>query len=300
MKVYNEYFPNIGKPFAVCIGKFDGLHTGHRLVLHTLLEEARRHSAVSVAYSFEPRNNTPRLLTQDEKASLFASFGIDVLINAELTHEFMAQTAEQFIQKLAACGELKAVAVGRDFRFGRGAAGDVSLLKELGAKLGFDVHAIGQAEADGQPVSSTRIRECVKEGSVERAGLLLGRDYALSGEVIEGRHLAAKLGYRTANILPPQGKVIPAFGVYAAYVDAPEGCWPAMVNIGVKPTIDGHELLIESHLLGFSGDLYGKRITVRLVKKIRDEIKFSNLKQLSAQLDKDSMSVKGIVGKSSL
>lgn len=291
MIVHQEYFPHIEKPFAVCIGKFDGLHRGHRLVLDTLLEEARRHSALSAVYSFEPRSGAFRLSTLDEKIELFTSLGIDVLINAELTEEFMATTAESFVERLAACGILKAVAVGADFRFGRGASGDVALLRKIGSRLGFDVHAIGQAEVGGIPVSSTRIRESVKEGDVERAAKLLGREYSLSGEVVEGRRLAARLGFRTANILPPKGKVVPAYGVYAAYVDTDKGTFPAMVNIGVKPTIDAKELLIESHLIGFDGNLYGKKITVRLVRKIRDEIRFADLNQLSAQLDEDRITV---------
>lgn len=295
MNVLSEYFPNIGGPFVACIGKFDGLHIGHRLVLDTLLEEARRHSALSLVYSFEPRNGTPRLSMLDEKIELFTALGIDCLIIAELTPEFMATPAEQFVEKLAACGDLKAVAVGRDFRFGQGAMGNVGLLRELGARLGFDVHAIGQAEVDSQLVSSTRIRECVKSGDMECTAKLLGREYALSGEVATGRRLARKLGFRTANILPPHGKVIPAFGVYAAYVDTPDGCWPAMVNIGVKPTVGGDQLLIESHLFGFDGDLYGKKITVRLVAKTRNEIKFASYDQLSEQMAKDKKNVLEIV-----
>lgn len=279
----------------ICIGKFDGLHIGHRLILDTLLDDARRRGASSVVYSFEPRNGAPRLTTREEKRDLFASLGIDHLVVAELTEEFMAMPADAFIERLASCGRMRAVAVGRDFRFGRGASGDVELLKQLGLKHGFDVHAIGQVEVNGRPISSTSIRDAVKSGDVEMATLLLGREYSLSGEVVEGRRLARQMGFRTANIVPPHGKAIPAYGVYAAYVDFGPESRPAMTNIGVKPTVGGHELLIESHLLGFEGDLYGKKITVRLVKRIRDEIKFESVGQLAGQLDDDRSKVMQIM-----
>lgn len=295
MRVFAEPFPKIDEPFVICIGKFDGLHIGHRLILDTLMDEARAKAAVSVAYSFEPRNGTPLLTTREEKLNLFSRLGIQCVIQAELSDGLMAMTAEQFIEQLSACGRLKAVAVGQDFRFGRGATGDVELLKKLGNQYGFDVHAIAQVAVDSQPVSSTLIREKVKTGDVECAALLLGREYSLYGEVIRGRQLARQLGYRTANIQMPEGKVIPAYGVYACRVDALGSTWPTIVNIGVKPTINGTELLVESHLLGFEGDLYGKKITVRLVKRIRDEIRFEGLEQLKQQLNIDKMSVLNII-----
>ena len=295
MKLYNEPFPNIGRPFAVSVGKFDGVHIGHRLILDTLLEEARRQGLVSVAYSFEPVNGAARLTTREEKQALMESLGVDILIMVELTQELMAMPGEAFITTLAGCGELKSVAVGRDFRFGRGAVGDVDLLLRLGAGMGFDVHAVEPVTLGGLPVSSTAIRDAVASGDAGMASLMLGREYALSGEVVRGRELARKLGYRTANILPPHGKVIPANGVYAAYVDAGDQAWPAMTNIGVKPTINGSELLIESHLLGFDGDLYGKQITVRLAKRIRDEIKFADVGKLAEQLQRDGEQVRRIL-----
>jgi riboflavin kinase/FMN adenylyltransferase len=298
MRIFCDPYPEIGGPFAVCIGKFDGLHIGHRKILGALLEEARAHSAVSAVYSFEPRNGAPRLSTTGEKGALFASLGIGCWIQAELSEEFMLQSPELFIERLAACGELRAVAVGADFRFGRGAAGDAALLGKLGGKYGFAVQVIPQVRIDDRPVSSTWIRECVLSGDMETAALLLGREYSLSGEVVRGRQLGERLGFKTANLLPPEGKLMPANGVYAAYVDTEAGTWPAMTNVGVKPTVDGGALTIESNLLGFAGDLYGKRITVRLVGKIRDEIKFGGLDGLKAQLKTDSDTVRNMLGQS--
>lgn len=295
MRVYSEHFPSIGGPFAISVGKFDGLHIGHRRILDTLLKEARKHSAATVVYSFEPRGDAPRLSAIDEKKELFAALGIDVWIQAELTDEFMAQPPERFIERLSACGELKAVAVGEDFRFGRGAAGDARLLGELGSRRGFGATAIRRVEKEGRPVSSTWIRECVVSGDVERAARLLGREYSLAGEVVRGRQLGGKLGFRTANMLPPIGKLLPADGVYAAWADTETGTWPAMTNIGVKPTVGGSGRTIESHLLGYEGDLYGEKINIRLVRKIRDEIKFNNLYELSRQLKGDLDTVRSIL-----
>jgi riboflavin kinase/FMN adenylyltransferase len=295
MKVYTEHFPHMGGPFAVCIGKFDGLHVGHRRILETLLDVARVHSAASVVYSFESSGDAPRLSTIEEKNELFMELGIDIWIQAELTGEFMAQPPELFIERLAACGELKAVAVGRDFRFGRGAAGNAVLLEKLGETQGFLVCAVEQVKLEGRIVSSTWIRECVVSGDAARAARLLGREYSLSGEVVRGRQLGGKLGFRTANILPPKGKLLPADGVYAAYADTENGTWPAMTNIGVKPTVGGGERTVESHLLGLEGDLYGERITIRLVSKVRDEIKFDNLYKLTEQLEADRATVRNIL-----
>lgn len=287
MRTYTEHFPHIGLPFTLCIGKFDGVHIGHRLILDTLLQEAARHSALSVVYSFEPRNGTPLLTTREERLNQFGQLGISAVVLAELSGFLMAMDAEDFIARIATCGSLRAVVVGEGFRFGKGAAGDGALLRELGLRHSFEVHEIPQVRLDGQPVSSTLIRECIKSGDVERAAAMLGREYALSGEVVAGRQLARQLGFRSANLLPPAGKVIPMNGVYACYVDVESKAWPAMVNVGVKPTINGSELLIESHLIGYEGDLYNRRITVRLVKKIRDEIRFESIGLLAEQLDRD-------------
>jgi len=287
MKVLTAFFPHIGEPFVLCIGKFDGVHIGHRLILETLRTEAAEHDALSIAYCFEPRNGTPLLTTREEKLALFGQLGVSAAVLAELSPALMATPAEEFIARIAACGSLKAVAVGEGFRFGRGAAGDVDLLRALGRRHGFEVHEVPQVRLDGQPVSSTLIRQCVKSGDVEKAAAMLGREYSLSGKVVPGRRLARQLGFRTANILPPAGKVIPMNGVYACYVDVEGEAWPAMVNVGVKPTVDGNELLIESHLIGYEGDLYDRGITVRLVKKIRDEIRFGSVALLAAQLDRD-------------
>ncbi len=287
MKAFTELFPQIGGPFALCIGKFDGVHTGHRMILDTLVDTARKHSAAAVAYSFEPRPGTLLLTSREEKLALLESFGLSAVVLAELNEELMAMSAEQFIARIAACGSLKAVVVGEGFRFGRGAAGDIAVLRQLGGQHGFDVLEIPQVCRDHQAVSSTLIRQCILVGDVARAALLLGREYALAGIVLPGRQLARRLGFRTANILPPEGKVIPQAGVYACFVDVEGKAWPAMVNIGVKPTIDGQELLIESHLIGFEGDLYGSVVTVRLVARIRDEMKFESVEHLAAQMAKD-------------
>ena len=287
MQIFDHTFPQLNRPFAVSFGKFDGVHMGHRHILDTLAEEARKHSALSVVYSFEPRNGSSLLTTTGEKQVLFEDMGIDALVMVELGGELMAMEPEAFIMRLMSCGELKAVAVGEDFRFGRCAAGDAALLAVLGKQNGFDVHVIERVRMDGEIVSSTLIRECVKSGDVERAARLLGREYSFTGDVVFGRQLGRQLGFSTANLLPQPCKVLPAFGVYAAYVYAEDKVWPAMVNIGVKPTVDGRELLIESHLIGYEGDLYGKRIEVRLVRKTRDELRFAGLNELKAQLTLD-------------
>jgi riboflavin kinase/FMN adenylyltransferase len=291
MKIFIEHYPHIGGPFAVSIGKFDGVHIGHKKILDALLEEARAHSAVSLVYSFEPREDVQRLTTPEEKIMLFEALGVDTLVMAELTAEFRTQPPERFIERLMACGQLKAIVVGDDFRFGQGASGNVELLNRIGNEFEFRVRTVGQVEMGGKPVSSTLIRDRVKAGDVETAAGMLGRSYSIGGEVAHGRRLGTQMGFKTANLLPPEGKLLPANGVYAAYVDTDAGTYPAMTNIGVNPTVNGQGTTIESHLLGFDGDLYGKSIAVRFVKRIRDEIRFEGIGQLEEQMAHDKITV---------
>lgn len=295
MIIHSEHFPHIGGPFVACIGKFDGVHIGHRRILDTLLDEARAHEASSAVFSYEPKNGAPRLTTREEKIALLEELGVDHLALAELTPEFMATPAEEFLKKLLSCGDLKAVAVGQGFRFGRGASGDAELLKRFGAEHGFAVHEIGRVEAGGVPVSSTAIREAVLAGDVELAARLLGREYSLTGEVARGKQLGGTIGFPTANLLKPPGKAMPAPGVYAAWVDVGGQSWPAMTNVGDNPTVAGKYVTVESNLFGFSGDLYGQTVTVRFVKRTRGEIKFTSVNELVEQMKTDESTIRSLL-----
>ncbi len=293
MKIWNEHFPRFDCPFAVCIGKFDGLHVGHRLILSTLADEARRHGAQSVAYVFH--NGGALLDTPEEKLSMLETLGMDHVVQADMASDFCSLSPEAFLRQLCACGALKAVVVGANFRFGCGASGDVALLKRLGVRLGFDVFALGQVTMDGLAVSSTLIRERVKAGDVAAAAVMLGREYRVSGVVRQGMRLGRQLGYPTANIAPEPGKVLPAFGVYAAWAEVEGRTYAAMTDVGDKPTVGGKEALFESCLLDFSGDLYGKTLTLRLAHRLRDEVKFESIQALAEQLRRDEASVRAVL-----
>lgn len=293
MQIWNEPFPSFGGPFAVCIGKFDGLHVGHRLILSTLADEARRHNAQSVAYAFT--NGGPLLDTPQEKLTMLETLGMGHVVQARLDSDFCSLTPEAFIQRLSACGTLRAVVVGANFRFGCGASGNVAMLRHLGKRYGFEVFALGQVTVGGMAVSSTRIRELVRAGDVENAAVLLGREYRVSGVVREGMRLGRQLGYPTANIAPEPGKVMPAYGVYAACAEVEGHTYAAMTDIGDKPTVGGREPLFESHLLGFDGDLYGKELTLRLVRRLRDEVRFESVEALTAQLRRDEANVRALM-----
>ena len=294
MRIWNKNFPSIGQPITVCIGKFDGLHIGHRLILSTLADQARRHGAQSVAYSFQYKNGE-LLDTPEEKLEMLQTLGMSHVVLADMGSDFMAMPPEQFIGRLAECGQLKAVVVGSNFRFGRGASGDVALLKKLGLRHGFDVHTIGQVQVGGMVVSSTLIRERVKAGDMEAVTLMLGREYRVCGMVIEGRRLGRTLGFRTANIAPQVGKVLPARGVYAVWADVGEKTYAAMTNIGSNPTVQGSEVVCESHILDFNEDVYGKTLTLRLVKRLRDEVRFESVEALAEQLERDRETVRGML-----
>ena len=286
MRIFDEAFPTIGQPFAVCIGKFDGLHTGHQQLLHTLLQQAKRHGALSLLYTFVPRGGD--LLTlPEERAALARALGMDCMAVAELNDAFMALEAEEFVERLKNCGTLKAVVVGDNFRFGRGAVGDAALLRRLGARDGYDVHVVPQVCLDGQVVSSTAIRQALAEGRMEQVTHMLGRHWTLSGTVATGRQIGRTIGFRTANLPPPAGKLLPPYGVYATWARTAEGEYPAMTNIGVNPTVDGSVPVVETHLIDFEGDLYGKPLTLRFVHRLRPELRFASLDELVAQMNQD-------------
>lgn len=282
------------------VGNFDGVHRGHRWVLEQGLAEAAARGLDPVVLTFNPhpsevlgRGSLPVLTPLERKVSLLARSSPALTVVVEpFTRELAGASPEQFAADLL-CRELGArvVLVGENFRFGRARAGDFASLQALGQALGFEARAEAlHADAEGV-ISSTRIRELIAEGSVAAAETLLGRPHALSGPVEHGDQRARQLGVPSAN-LGQVTELLPAQGVYAVLVDILEGSafrqlGAGIANVGVRPTHGAGEVRAEAHLLGFSGDLYGRTLRIHLIDRLREERRFSNLDELRAQLDRD-------------
>mgnify|MGYP003584144429 CR=1 FL=1 len=283
-------------PVYLAIGIFDGVHRGHQALIAEAQADAARSGGTAVVMTFEPhpmmyfQHAEPplRLSSPRHKELLLARIGVTHL--AVLPFEAMraAQAPEEFVADLvAACRPLGGICVGAAWRFGRGRTGDIALLQELGRQGGFEVDGIPAVRLRGEVISSTVIRVAVARGDLDYAEAALGRPYAVLGEVVPGRKLGRRLGYPTANI-DPDGFQLPPDGVYAASVKVDGVPRRAMVNLGCRPTVGGEpERVLEAHILGFGGDLYGRELEVEFLRFLRPEKKFASLDDLRVQIARD-------------
>jgi riboflavin kinase/FMN adenylyltransferase len=283
------------------VGVFDGVHLGHRAIL----ERVKGRSVPGVVLTFEPHpaevlapGTNPRLITTiEERIDLIEASGVDVVAVIDLA-EIRYLAPEEFVARvlLAKLGAGHVV-VGADFQFGRDRAGDCEFLIESGRRHGFDVDVVGLVGSEGV-ISSTRIREMIEEGDVAGAARLLGSRYRLSGEVVPGDHRGKDLGFPTSNLRPPERKVIPGKGIYAAWARLDGEKVAAAVNVGTRPTFGGTELLIEAHLLDFDRDLYGTTLTLEFVDRLRPELEFDTAQDLVAAITADVESVRRLLERS--
>ncbi len=289
----------LGAGAAVSIGAYDGVHVGHRALIERTRQEAARLGSASAVVTFDRHPATvvrpesaPRLLTDlEQKLELLASTGVDVTVVVHFDADRAGEDPSHFVSEvLVGLLHARAVVVGADFHFGRGRAGDVGLLRELGAGLGFSVTGLDLVGEGDRPVSSTRVRELIAEGDVGGAALLLGRAHQVRGRVEHGDGRGRDLGFPTANVAVPAEIAVPADGVYAAWYRTPDGeRRPACVSVGSRPTFyrDGGPQLLEAHLLDFSGDLYGQPARVDLVSRQRGQERFGSAESLVAQMRAD-------------
>ena len=311
MKVF-ENLDQIKEPFkraVITIGNFDGVHIGHQALFHEVIEKAAAIDGTSVAMTFEPhpmrvlrQNNHPPLITlYEQKAELIERTGIDVLICVPFTLEFAALSAERFIinllvQKIG----MQAIVVGEDYSFGRNREGNIAMLRSYGTQYGFEVIVAGwvrSARAKQDRISSTRIRELVTDGLMEQAEKMLGRNYQIRGRVVAGRDRGGKLlGIPTANI-NLNDELCPKTGIYAVTVEFNGQKYKGVANIGYSPTFDDHQFTVEVHILDFNDNIYGKKIRVNFIKRIRDEKKFSNISELIDQIRLDIAAGREILSK---
>ena len=282
---------------AVAIGKFDGIHIGHRRLLEEILEK-KKDGLCTCVFTFDPApavlfgwSDGKELSTKEEKHVLFERAGVDILIEFPMNRETAATVPEVFAAEiLAERMQTRFLAAGSDLSFGAGGAGNTEFLRKLGPELGFQVKTIPKVCVDGREVSSTHVRSCVDRGDMGLAEQLLGMPYPVFGTVVKGNQLGRTLGFPTVNLLPDESKLLPPNGVYFSQVRHRGRLYRAISNIGYKPTVtDRHVMGIESYLYDFREDIYGEPVEVYLLEFSRPEQQFGSVEALRGQLQKDIM-----------
>ena len=301
MKIF-DHLDKIHGPFknaVITIGNFDGVHIGHQALFHEVIETAETVGGTSIAMTFEPhpirvlkQNGHPPLITlYEQKAELIERTGIDVLICVPFSRAFASLSADQFIRELLVKKiGMKAIVVGKDYSFGKNREGNIALLKSYGPDYGFEVIVAGwikMSKGFTDRISSTKIRELVMDGHMAEAEKMLGRHYQIRGRVVTGRDRGGKLlGIPTANI-NLHDELCPKTGIYAVTAECRGSQHNGVANIGYSPTFENHEFTVEVHILDFDDNIYGEKIRVNFIKRLRDEIKFSNISELIEQIKMD-------------
>lgn len=291
------------KGSVVTIGAYDGVHLGHRAVIAEVRRRAGAMSLLSAVVTFDPHpaqvvrpESAPLLLCDlQSKLELLEGTGIDTVMVVPFDRARSEEEPEDFVTEvLVGCLGVRSIVVGEDFHFGRGRRGNVGLLEAMGAEHGFDVEGLALRGVDGlateRPVSSTRIRRALDAGELGEANMLLGRHHEVRGRVVHGEKRGRDLGYPTANIEVPESIQLPADGIYAGWFERADGSVaPTAISLGRRPTFhDSQERsLLECHLLGFSGDLYGESVAVSFVARLRGELRFDSVEALIEQIERD-------------
>jgi riboflavin kinase/FMN adenylyltransferase len=282
-------------PLHLAIGVFDGVHVGHQALVSAVARRAQADSATPMAATFDPLpievfapGAPPSALSDiDERTERLVGAGARAVAVFRFTREFASLTPDEFGERLASGGQVRRVCVGEDFQFGRDRAGDVATLRALGERYGFTVDVQQPISVDGAIVSSTRIRNALIAGSVETAARLLGRPYAVTGVVEHGEKRGRALGYPTMNLGVARQRLLPRDGIYAVWATIERQRLKAAASLGVRPTFGGGERRLEAFVLDFEGDLYGDRVRVEFVRRLRDELRFESADALSRQIAKD-------------
>ena len=305
MKVTRGYSDGVARLYPVAtIGNFDGHHLGHRQLLRTVVETARRMDGMAMVLTFDPHPvkilaphvDLKFLTSPEKKLQYFEEAGIDEVILLEFSHRFASLSAEAFADQVLYQGlGIRQIFVGQHFAFGKGRAGKVSDLVAFGQRYGFTVDPIMPVIADGAVVSSTRVRKLIQDGHVDLAARLLGRQYAIGGVVMPGAQRGQELGWPTANLRLPSERVIPPDGVYATVAVRNQRQFDSVAYIGTRPTFDAGERLLEVYLLDERCNLYGERIEVQFLERLRGDIQFASGEELSAQIAIDVERAKAIL-----
>lgn len=283
------------QPSAVSIGKFDGIHRGHKQLLDSIIRK-KEEGMQAVVFTFDPppavffgKHPVRSVTTREEKRRIFERMGIDVLIEFPLTDETAAMSPEEFVESILVdkmC--MSYVAAGTDVSFGAGGRGDHAMLVSLGRRYGFKVEILDKICLGGREISSSFVREELEKGNMERVAELIGAPYSITGTVVHGKRLGRTIGMPTVNLIPDTDKLLPPNGVYYSQVSYRGNHYRSISNIGCKPTVSNENVMgVETYLYDFKEDIYGKDIIVNLFSFKRPEMKFASLEELKAQMQKD-------------
>jgi riboflavin kinase / FMN adenylyltransferase len=298
----------IYKNTAVTLGKFDGLHLGHQELINRVVS-FKQQGLTTVMFSFlmHPGNlfsdkEFELIYTEEEKVAKLKNAGIDVLISYPFTEETRSMEPEAFIKEILVDKlDVKVIVVGKDFRFGYRARGDVGLLKQYEQAYGYQVIAIDKRTWKSDVISSSAIRKAIKQGDLEAANAMLGSPYTIRGEVVHGRRIGRTIGMPTTNLVPAPSKLLPPCGVYVSKTRIDRAQHDGVTNIGYKPTVGEEEYIgVETYIFDYEGDLYGKIIEVKLLDYMRPELKFGSLEELIIKMREDILIAKQYLKKHSL
>lgn len=277
---------------VVALGKFQGLHNGHMMLINEVVAIARKEQLTGVVFTINIHNDKMVNLP-DERFAILEEMGVDVDVECEFSSEFAMMQPEQFVKSILV-DKLNAsyVVVGSDFRFGYKRQGDVSLLKTYGDKYGFEVIAFDKLCVDGNIVSSSLIRELIEAGNVDSVEKYMGRPYSVSGEVCTGKQLGRTIGFPTINIIPKEDKLLPPYGVYETFINLDGTIYKGVTNVGNNPTVENTDrTFVETNIIDFDDNLYGETVTVCFKRYIRKEKKFNSIEELKNQIKRDKICV---------
>lgn len=287
---------------AIALGTFDGVHMGHIRILEAMKDEAEKYGLKKAVYTFtnhplEAFGRAPdRLMTDADRLNELGKYG--EVIGERFDRALAATPPEDFICRMVREQGMEIAIAGFNYTFGCKGSGNMTLLREYGEMYGFKVIEIPPCMQDGEPVSSTRIRAAIDKGNIAVANSMLGRPYSMTGTVVANKGIGRRIGFPTANIRVSEGLALPKSGVYACYVHIKGERYGAVTNIGCNPTVHGESITIEPHILNFSEGIYGETLTVDFLERLRDEIEFSSVEALSAQIASDAEKTAQILNKS--
>ena len=279
---------------AITVGKFDGVHKGHHLLTEEIISKKQQgFKSCMITFSTPPRETlldekNPSLITNKEKVYMLEQKGLDYLIEAPFDDRLMHTDARSFIEFLVNNLNMKYMVSGSDFTFGNKGAGDVKLLHTLSKELGFEYKEIAKIKRNDVEISSTYIRSQLVEGNIDIVNDMLGYEYFVWGEVVHGAHLGTKIGIPTINVMPESSKLVPRYGVYVTTIDFDGRIYHGVTNVGTKPSVSDENVVgIETNILDYNGNLYGRFVKITFKSFLRPEMKFSSVEELKAQMEHD-------------
>lgn len=293
--IQNQLDYTIKEDTVITLGKFDGLHRGHELLMNKMFEKSRECGYSTVVFTFDipPRRQADGesarvLTTNEEKRCIFEKTGVDYLFECPFTREIMSMPPERFIRWIAEAFHVRCIVVGNDFHFGHNRAGDYRMLQAYADSYGYEVIVLEKMKEDGRDISSSFVREEILKGRIEKANRLLGYEFFVLSSVVSGRKLGRRLGIPTINMEFDADKLLPPNGVYMSRVLIDGKDYPGVTNVGCKPTVsDSGRIVVETHIVGYAGDLYERRLAVRFLRFIRPEMHFASVEELQRQMRQD-------------